>query len=131
MAKRIQFQAHSFFEEQPIIAAKVYLLRMILHDWSFDDAVKILSRLVEAMDSNSRIIVMDTVLPDPGSIPVTQERLLRVRDLTMAQVFNSHERDMEAWNSVFTAVEGGKLKVKSTVQPVGSVMSLLELVKVN
>lgn len=31
---RISFQAHDFFQEQPVKGADVYLLRLVLHDWS-------------------------------------------------------------------------------------------------
>ena len=49
------------------------------------------------MDAKSRIIIMDTVLPKPGSVPVSVERIARARDMTMLQAFNSKERDLDDW----------------------------------
>ncbi|CAI7642017.1 unnamed protein product [Penicillium viridicatum] len=127
LSTRISYKAHSFFDPQPVNDADVYLLRMILHDWAFDDSVRILIRLVAALKPGARIIIMDTVLPGPGSIPASKERLLRVRDLTMMQVFNSQERHLEDWLEIFTKVDQ-RLKVQKIEQPAGSVLSLVVLV---
>jgi 6-hydroxytryprostatin B O-methyltransferase len=130
ISRRIQYRAHSFFDKQPVFGASVYLLRMILHDWAINDAVRILSQILPALKDGSRILIMDTVLPDPGAIPAAKERLLRVRDLTMLQVFNSSERDLEDWKALFGMVDE-RLVLRSVVQPPGSVMSVLELVLVD
>ncbi|KAJ5618274.1 hypothetical protein N7528_006917 [Penicillium herquei] len=126
LASRISYKACSFFDPQPVKDGDVYLLRMILHDWGFDDSVKILSRLVETLKPGARILIMDSVLPDPGSVPSSKERFLRMRDLTMLQVFNSQERDVEDWKKIFTRVDS-RLTVKQIIQPAGSVMSIIEL----
>jgi len=124
---RIFFQGHNFFEAQPFKGADVYLLRMILHDWPLREATTILKNLVPALKKTSRIIIMDTVLPRPGSIPSAQERLLRARDMTMLQAFNSLERDLEDWKDLLQGVDE-RLRIANVVQPVGSVMSALEIV---
>lgn len=69
---------------------------------------------------------MDTVLPEPGSIPSSAERLLRVRDLTMMQVFNSQERDMEEWGKVFEKADS-RLRVLEVNRPFGSNLALVVL----
>ena len=82
LQSRITFMKHDFFEEQPIQAAKAYLLRWILHDWSDKYAVQILRALVPALTQDSKVIICEHVLPDPGSVPVYQERAMRyVQDL--------------------------------------------------
>ncbi len=71
---------------------------------------------------------MDSVLPAPGSVPSTVERLVRVRDLTMMQNFNSCERDLGDWEALLKAADPeGRLKIVNVVQPFGSVMSCLEV----
>ncbi|KAL3460146.1 O-methyltransferase-domain-containing protein [Aspergillus heterothallicus] len=128
LADRITFQAHDFFEEQPIVGADVYLLRMIVHDWSDDDSVRILSRIVKAMEADkakSSLVIMDSVLPLPGQLPATLERLLRLRDLTMRQVFNSRERAPEEWRALMARVDP-TLKLVKTNKPFGSVLSVME-----
>lgn len=79
---RVTFMKHDFFEEQPIQAAKVYLLRWILHDWSDKYAIRILKALVPALTQDSKVIICEHVLPEPGTIPIYQERAMRyVQDL--------------------------------------------------
>ncbi|KAM5436481.1 putative 6-hydroxytryprostatin B O-methyltransferase [Microsporum ferrugineum] len=126
VTSRIFFNGHDFFQPQPFQGADAYLLRMILHDWPKKEAVKILQNILPALKDTSRIIIMDTVLPQPGSIPTAQERLLRARDMTMLEAFNSLERDLEDWKELLTSVDE-RLTLKSVVQPVGSVLSVLEV----
>ncbi|ORY10494.1 sterigmatocystin 8-O-methyltransferase [Clohesyomyces aquaticus] len=124
---RIYFQGHNFFEEQPFKGAQAYLLRMILHDWPANEATCILKNLVPALNKGARILIMDTVLPRPGTLPSSQERLLRVRDMTMLQAFNSLERDLEDWKDVLAAADP-RLSIAGVTQPAGSVMSMIEVV---
>lgn len=129
VAERITFQGHDFMKPQPVKGANAYLLRMILHDWSDDDAVKIVRNIVDAMDTNnfqSRLLIMDTVLPQPGSVPVSVERLIRARDMTMLQAFNSKERDLDDWKNLL-ALANPKLSLVNVIQPFGSAMSVLEV----
>jgi 6-hydroxytryprostatin B O-methyltransferase len=135
---RISCQPYNFFTPQPVNDADVYLMRMILHDWPITEATTILRNLLPALKSkpDSRLIIMDTVLPDPGSIPASEESLLRVRDLTMIQAFNSKERELSDWKELFARVteeedDGGKLVLKSVTKPFGSVMSVMEVVYIN
>ncbi|RMJ29050.1 o-methyltransferase [Aspergillus sp. HF37] len=126
LSSSLQFHAHDFFQPQPVSGASVYLLRMILHDWPDEDAARILANLVPAMSNRSRVLVMDIILPAPGSVPVSRERILRLRDMTMMQVFNSHERGLDDWKAVFQKADG-RLRLLNVHQPVGSAMSLMEL----
>jgi 2-polyprenyl-6-methoxyphenol hydroxylase-like FAD-dependent oxidoreductase len=122
---RVRFMSHDFFTPQPVTNADVYFLRMIIHDWPDGSAVTILSHIRDAMKKpGARIIVMDTILPEPGSISLLQERQLRVRDLTMMQVFNAKEREFETWKDL---VERVGLKILNVQQPEGSNMGLLEI----
>ena len=105
---------------------------MILHDWPAAEATTILKNHLEALKANptARMIVMDTVLPVPGSIGTTEEALLRVRDLTMIQAFNSKERELGAFTELFAnAGDGaGRLVLRNCVMESGSVMSVMEVV---
>lgn len=60
---RITFQAHDFFKEQPVQGADVYLLRMILHDWSDKYAIKILQGLIPALKHGAKVVINDRVMP--------------------------------------------------------------------
>ncbi|KAI0403138.1 S-adenosyl-L-methionine-dependent methyltransferase [Xylaria palmicola] len=128
IASRLTFLAHDFTDPQPIKGADAYLLRMILHDWPDAEAIKILRHLVAAMDgAKSRLLIMDVVLPRAGSVPVSVERLARVKDLTMIQAFNSKERDLDDWRGLLHAAEP-RLRIAGRMQPPGSSMDVLEVV---
>ncbi|KAK4233342.1 6-hydroxytryprostatin B O-methyltransferase [Achaetomium macrosporum] len=117
ISSRLTFQGHDFTQPQPMAGADVYLLRMILHDWPDHVAVTIVKNL---------LLVMDTVLPAPGQVPSSVERIVRVRDLTMMQAFNSHERDLEQWTTLLAAADG-RLRLRRVIEPFGSAMALLEV----
>jgi 2-polyprenyl-6-methoxyphenol hydroxylase-like FAD-dependent oxidoreductase len=122
---RVSFMPHDFFTPQPVIDGDVYFLRMIIHDWPDETAITILTHLRDALKKpRARIVVMDTILPQPGTVSLLQERQLRVRDLTMMQVFNAKEREYDTWK---TLVEKVGLRIINVQQPEGSNMGLLEL----
>lgn len=104
---------------------------MILHDWPSTDAITILKAHLEALKANphARLIVMDTVLPLPGSISPVEEALLRVRDLTMIQAFNSKERELGEFLQLFSQArdQDGCLTLRTITKPPGSVMSVMEV----
>ena len=131
-SSRISTQIYDFFTPQPVQGADVYLLRMILHDWPAADAVKILKNQLEALKASprARLIIMDTVLPRPGSISTVEEGLLRVRDLTMIQTFNSKEREVGEFEKLFSQAhdEEGCLALKNMIKPPGSLMSVMEVI---
>jgi len=60
---RVSFQEHNFLESQPIKNADVYILKLIVHDWSNKYAQIILQRLREAAGPHSRLIIMDKIIP--------------------------------------------------------------------
>jgi 6-hydroxytryprostatin B O-methyltransferase len=134
---RITCQAHNFFTAQPVVGANIYLFRMILHDWPDTEAVFILQNLLPALVANpsSRLIIMDTVLPVPSDNedPI-EEAMLRVRDLTMMEAFNSRERELADWERLLdeagkTEKEGlgVKLVLAGNKKPFGSMMNILEI----
>ena len=88
----------------------------------------ILNHLATALKPGALLLVMDTILPLPGSMHPTQEAVIRVRDLTMAQSFNSKEREMSDWEELFGSTMP-KLRLRESTQPFGSVMALMTVVK--
>lgn len=77
MMDRVSFMEHDFFENQPVKAAAVYLLRWILHDWSDTYAIKILRALIPALTPNSKILICELLLPQPGTVSTLRDRSAR------------------------------------------------------
>lgn len=61
----VEALAYDFFGPQPIMGARFYLFKQVLHDWEDEKAVQILANTVQAMDPGiSTVLVDDYVLPD-------------------------------------------------------------------
>ncbi|KAK4942802.1 hypothetical protein LTR10_017562 [Elasticomyces elasticus] len=124
--ERVKFEAHDFFEPQPIRNADVYLLRFICHDYSDKYAAKILANIVSAMGPKSKILIVDGVLPPPGTLTKAEERKLRILDMNMLISFNGGERDVEGWMSLFKRADS-RLGLRHMWTPPDSALSLMEL----
>ncbi|KAL8951978.1 MAG: hypothetical protein Q9222_002070 [Ikaeria aurantiellina] len=128
ISDRISFQHHNFFTPEPLKDVEVFLLRMIIHDWPAAEAVEIIRNLVNSMKPGGKLIIMDTVLPQPGSVPVPTEAALRVRDLSMMQVHNSKERELDEWVTLLKRGDE-RLRLQNVSQPFGSTMAVLEIIR--
>jgi O-methyltransferase domain len=60
----VQALEHDFWTPQPIKHAKAYFLRRIMHDYSDENCVKILSHLRDAMALDSKVLIADMVMPE-------------------------------------------------------------------
>ena len=78
LSNRVEMRVHDFLQPQPIKGADAYIFRWIFHDWADLYAVKILRATIPALKRGAKIIVGDLCLPEPGTIPLTIERLLRL-----------------------------------------------------
>jgi hypothetical protein len=63
VADRGAFEAGNFFERVPP-GADVYLEVQVLHNWSDEDAVRVVSRVREAAAETSRLLLIEAVVPD-------------------------------------------------------------------
>ncbi|WZH49403.1 O-methyltransferase [Fusarium acuminatum] len=129
LAERIKFREYDFFTKQPVQGAQVYLLRQILHNWNFDKAVEITKNTAASMGQDSHMLIMDMLLPEPGSVSSVHERVLRSRDVVMMQLFNSLERDLEGWQKILTVADP-RLRINAVNKPEGSFLTVIDVVKV-
>ena len=60
---RCRYVVGDMFEEVP--PAELYLLKLILHDWSDEDALRILASARKAAPTGGRIFVIEHVVPGP------------------------------------------------------------------
>ena len=72
LKERVSFMEHDFFVEQPIKGAEVYFFRWIMHDWSDENALRILRSLVPAMRDGCRIIFHEILLTDGPETRLTE-----------------------------------------------------------
>ncbi|KAH9997465.1 S-adenosyl-L-methionine-dependent methyltransferase [Xylariaceae sp. FL0662B] len=127
VAGRVEFMTHNFLTEQPVHGADVYFFRWILHNWADKYCIEILRNLIAALKPGAKIIVNDNVLPQPGTISKWQERKLRGMDLTMAEIQNSHERELDDWIDLFQLADH-RFEFQEAKRPDGSNLWILTVV---
>ncbi|KAH7386754.1 O-methyltransferase-domain-containing protein [Phaeosphaeria sp. MPI-PUGE-AT-0046c] len=124
--ENVEFQAHDFFEPQLLHGADVYFFRWIMHDWSAKYCVKILRALVPALKHKARIVLMETILPEPGVLSLYQERMIRSFDVVMKATYNAKERTETDWRVIIAdADDKGRFNVVDVLRPAGSQLGFL------
>lgn len=108
----------NFFEEVPE-GADAYILRHILHDWDDADAVQILSNCCRAMRPESKVLIVEAVIP-PGNEPHRFKWL----DLTMLLI-GGKERTREEFETI---LDKSGLKLEKVV-PITPEVSVVEAVR--
>jgi O-methyltransferase/methyltransferase family protein len=93
LGDRIEFVEGSFFETVP--PGDVYVLSTILHDWDDERALAILRTIRAAVGPESRLILLEAVVP-AGNEPGGSKWL----DLLMLALFAGRERDEAQWRAL-------------------------------
>ena len=120
----IEAISHDFFTPQPISNAKVYYLKMVLHDWPAEQCRQILSNIRTAMKPGySRILVNEMVIPETGA------RWMETGlDILMMAVHAAQERREREWMKLVEEVDG--LQVNKIWLVEGAVETLIEIERV-
>ncbi|KAJ7269517.1 S-adenosyl-L-methionine-dependent methyltransferase [Mycena rebaudengoi] len=75
---QVKLEVYDFFAPQPEKNATVFLLKQIMHDWSDEYCIKILTQLRAAATPDTTLLVLDSIMPlacrdpsasDPHGIP--------------------------------------------------------------
>jgi len=82
---RVDFVAGDFFESVP--EADAYFLKHILHDWSEEECVDILSNVREAAPEGARVYTCELVVPEPA-----EAHLGKLFDVHMMVTSDGRER---------------------------------------
>ncbi|KAF7937469.1 uncharacterized protein EAE98_001783 [Botrytis deweyae] len=127
LSDKIKFMAYDFLKEQPVKNADIYFFRWIFHNWSDKYCIQILRNQIPALKKGARIVINDNVLPEPGTMPRWREERLRSMDLTMLELQNSRERELEDWAKLFEDADP-RFTFKGGKQPAGSNLWILEAV---
>jgi hypothetical protein len=96
LGDRIEFVGGNFFESVP--EGDVYVLGTILHDWGDEPATKILRTIHAATHDDSRLLILDAVVPS-GNEPGGGKWL----DLLMLALLGGKERTEAQWRELLAA----------------------------
>ena len=115
--ERVTIMSGSFFDAVP--AADLYLLKMILHDWSDAECVALLKNIRRAMNAGARIAVIDCVLPETPRADFANDF-----DIAMLVWTSGRERKLSEFVALFNAA--GLTLERVTENPAG--LSVVEAV---
>jgi hypothetical protein len=110
---------HDFFTSQPVHYARDYFPHFILHDWSDEDCVKILSHVTPAMKKGySKLLLYKIAIPELGAEwPATS------MDWLMLVLGGTRERRLSEWEALLGRVG---LKVVAVYTYEGATESVIE-----
>lgn len=89
-SKRWRAIGGSFFEKLPAFHADVYILKRVLHNWGDDDCIKIFKNIRQAMKGESKVLLIEGIVPDN-----TLEHPSKDTDLFLMTLFTGGERNAE------------------------------------
>ena len=122
LADRIRIEAGNFFESVPS-GGDAYILSHIIHDWSESKSLSILANCRRAMRADSRLLIVEMVLPsenraDQGRIPFLGVRV----DIGMLVLNGGQERTEKEYSELLSKA-GFRL---ARIVPTETAMSVVE-----
>ncbi|KAI1386464.1 sterigmatocystin 8-O-methyltransferase [Hypoxylon trugodes] len=123
---RIDFKANGLFDTQTV-EADAYLFRLVFQIWPDKYALKILKAQIPALRPGAKILIQDTVAPEPGEIPLWRERELRAMDLNTGAAFNGRHRYIHEWKALLAEADE-RFVFQGVSAPGRTLLSTLEIV---
>lgn len=118
VADRAEVLGGNFFERVPA-GGDVYLLSMILHDWSDDDSLAILTNIRKAMAPGARVLVIDSVIPEGDAMSIG-----KFTDMYMLMHFAGRERTEKEFVALFDAAGLTLLETRHSGAPTSLLVAL-------
>ena len=115
VSDRVELVAGDFVESIPV-AADIYMLKHIIHDWYDEKCHRILSNIRESMPDGARVLILDAIIP-PGDVPHPG----KILDLEMLISPGGMERTAEQFDSLLTSAGFKMTQAIPTPSPIGIV----------
>jgi hypothetical protein len=112
VAERCTLLSGNFFETVPA-GADAYTMRHILHDWSDELCITILSNIRRVIPKDGRLLVVETVVP-AGNGP----SMSKLFDMAMMALPDGMERSEAQFQAIFGASGFSLTRITSTASPV-------------
>lgn len=97
MSARCEVVEGDFFQSVSPAGANAYLLKQVLHDWSDDRAAAILRNCANVMHDDSRLLIVELVVPAQGPA------IAKLTDLEMLVMTGGRERTADEYRSLADA----------------------------
>jgi ubiquinone/menaquinone biosynthesis C-methylase UbiE len=97
VSERCSYVAGDMFRSNgsQVPSADAYIMKMILHDWSDEDCVRILSNVYKSSPTHARLFVAEHLVPDPN-IP----HFSKLFDIHMMCAASGKERTVDEYSSL-------------------------------
>lgn len=93
--QRCRFVSGNFFETAPA-GADLYLLKLVIHDWTDRECIRILQNLRQVMKPEARLLVIEQIVPE-GNVPAFSKLL----DVALMVVCPGRERTEQEFKTLF------------------------------
>ena len=110
LTARCELVAGDLLESVPP-GADVYLMRCVLHGYDDDSSLRILRNVRRAMDPESRLLLIEVVLPNRVDRPDPEIEKLIMSDLNMLAVTGGRERSENEWNALLASADLGRRRI--------------------
>jgi hypothetical protein len=115
---RLKLAGGDFFTAVPE-GGDTYLLSMVLHDWSDEEASRLLANLKAAAPAGARLVAFEFVVPDGGG-----PHMAKMIDLTMLGMLNGRERTQTEYQLLLEKAGFTFQGVTATPTPVSVIRAL-------
>ncbi len=119
LAQRCKYLAGDMFREVP--SSDAYIMKMILHDWSDEECVKILSNIQKACPSGGRVLIVEHVVPGPD-----MPHFSKLFDIHMMCALTGRERTEKEYREL---LEKAGLQYVQTHYPPSKTIGVIEGLK--
>jgi O-methyltransferase/methyltransferase family protein len=109
--RRCSYATGDFFTSVPE-GADAYLLSSVIHDWDDDRAITILRNCRSAMTKNSRVLLVDTIVPDAATASFS-----KLLDLNMLVMNGGRERTKAEFDALLEAADYKVTRIVPTMAP--------------
>lgn len=121
VSERVETISGDFFSSIPV-AADVYLLKFIIHDWNDEQSDAILNNLAASARPGAKVLLVESVVEEDDAIP----SMSKVMDLNMLAMTGGKERTATEYDALLKKA-GFKL---TRVIPTPSPMQIVEAVRI-
>jgi hypothetical protein len=118
LVDRVDFVGGSFFESVPA-GADAYILKSIIHDWTDEDATRILKRCRGAAATGTHVLLIERILPERPN-PEALEAFMM--DLNMLVNTGGRERTEAEYRDLLSAADLHLQRVVQTDAPLVAVL---------
>jgi hypothetical protein len=120
VADRCEFAGVDFFQAIPD-GGDAYILKLVIHDWNDEDALKILRNCRRASKAEGTLLVIEHVLK-----PANELNLGRMLDVGVMSLAKGRERTESEFQQLF---KGAGFELRRTI-PTGGLLSIIESIAI-